>query len=147
MTDICEIIENGGDVHLKNNGSYEYECLDRYEGNDPGIILGVYKHNVDHGYRLIAHDRYGNVVHADGRATDRLSLGERSDLALVPEKRTFSVLVQRTTVERAWVEIEAVDEETAEADAVTYAEDNYRDSDWDEHAEPEFEAMQVKEGR
>ena len=55
--------------------------------------------------------------------------------------------VQRVTTERAWVEIEAVDAEEAEAEAVTYAEDNYRDIDWDEHTDPEFEAMQVKEGR
>lgn len=146
MADILDIIENGGDVHLANS-SYEYERLEQYDGNDPGIILGVYKHNLDHGYRLIAHDREGNVVHADGRGTDRLTLSERANLALVPEKRTFSIVVMRTTLETARVEIEAVDAEEAETEAVTYAEDNHRDIDWAEYTEPEFEAMQVKEGR
>ena len=89
MFDILTIIEDGGDVQLKNGDNYEYEQLSQYEGNDPGLILGVYKHSLDSGYRLIAHDRYGNVVHADGRATDRLKLSERTDLALVPVKRAF----------------------------------------------------------
>lgn len=143
--DILDIIENGGDVHLKNG--YEYERLEQYEGAEPGIILGVYKRDGEGTYRLIAHDRYGRLVHADGKTPDRLTPFDVADFTLMPDKRTFSVLVQRTVIERAWVEVEAIDSEEAEADAVTYAEDNYRDIDWDEYCDPEYEAMQSKEGR
>lgn len=144
--DILDIIENGDDVQLKNG--WEYERLEMYEGAEPGLLLGVYKIDGEGSYRLIAHDRDGVVVHADGKSYDRLTVSESRALQLVPVKRPFKVKLKRIAIGYAWVDIEATDAEDAESEATKYAEDNYRDIDWaEDDEEPEYEAVQVKEDR
>lgn len=140
---IINHIEEGNDVMLKCG--WEYERLEVYEGADPGIILGVYKRDGEGGYRLIAHDSEGRVVHADGVKFADMTYGQREDLKLTPVKRKFKVKIKRIVTETAWVDVEALDADNAEEEAIAYAEENYRDIDWDEYDTPEFETLSTKE--
>jgi len=133
---IVDIIEEGGDVRLA--GDWEYERFELYQGVEPGVILGVYRLSGDDGYRLIAHDRYGNVVHADGKPGNAVS----SLLELVPVKRKFLITVRRTLVQDAEVEIEAANEDVAMEEVCEVAEDNRYDLDWEEYSS-EYEVQRV----
>lgn len=135
--DILEKILDGAEVTLRNG--WEYRRLEEYEGNEPGVILGVFRRTDISGWYVIAHDYQGRVVINPGMGSTVVL----SDLELVLKQRKFLVKVRRTVVEDAYVEVEAVDRDEALENAAEVAEEMYHELEWDEY-NTEYEALEVK---
>lgn len=124
--DILRMLGDGVEVRMRND--WEYQRLEQYEGQQPGVILGVYRRDDESGWRVISHDYKGRVIDADG-----MPAPNSKALELVPAKRKYLIEVERTVVERAQVEVEAIDEDTACEEACEVAEEYRHDLTWEEY--------------
>lgn len=131
-----------GDTEFKLRNGYEYVRIEDYEGQAPGLILGVYRVDEFSGWNVIVHDYQGRALVPVYVSSTTFSAA-LSQFDLVPKMRKFLVRVRRTVVEDALVEVDATDDDDAMENAAEVAENYHHDLDWEEY-NTEYEAQEVK---
>lgn len=132
-----------GEVEFKLRNGCEYERLENHEGQEPGLILGVYRVDEFSGWNVIVHDYQGRALIPGYVVLTTTASTALSNFDLVPKTRKFLVKVRRTVVEEALVEVEGIDGDDALETAAEVAEDMRYDLEWEEY-NTEYEAQEVK---
>ena len=137
---IMDHLIEGNPVKLRNG--WEYERIEQYEGQHPGIIIGVYRPSDVSGWTPIAHTEDGKIVIPPFVQADTGGLHTSRDFDLVPGMRKFIIKVRRVVTEDAVVEVEATSQDEAEDAATDVAEDNKYDLEWEEY-NTDYEMLRV----